>query len=309
MSDAPYHKHLAKGLDTVVSQWVTTPDGKRLRAVHWPADASRGTVLLFSGRTEYAEKYGLTASDILGQNLSLVTVDWRGQGLSDRVAKNPDVGHIDGFASYQLDVAAFIQFATEQNCPKPWYMIAHSMGGCIGLRALIEGVGVEKAVFSAPMWGINLPVWVRPLPYFVPRVLAALGKGEGFAPGAGHENYVIATPFQDNMLTTDAETYGYLLDQVKEVPEFALAGPSSDWVGHAAWETRALRRDKRPKVPTLTFVGSDEDIVSTSAIKAVHENWPSAELREIQGARHEIMMEAPPKRQRFITETLEFFAA
>ena len=95
--------------------------------------------------------------------------------------------------------------------------------------------------------------------------------------------------------------------QAEVVPEFALGGPTIEWVGHAAHETRALRAEKRPGLPVVTFLGADEEIVSTAAIHNVHKTWPSGELRIVGGARHEIMMEAPAARGRFLTETLEFF--
>lgn len=307
MEAAPFHSDLAEGPKDVQSFWTKASDGVRLRVVRWPLDHAKGTILLFTGRTEYAEKYGRTAFDLTKAGFDLITLDWRGQGLSDRVSKDPMVGHINGFAEYQRDVDALVRSADMLNCPKPWFLVGHSMGGCIGLRTLVRGFDVEKAVFSAPMWGINLPAWVRPLPYFVPQIMGGVGMGERFAPGAGHLNYVLATDFPENMLTTDRDTYDYLYRQADAVPEFALAGPSAAWIGHAAYETRALRAAQRPKVPVVTFLGSDEKIVSASAVKTVHANWPQADLRLIEKARHEIMMEAPAARDRFIAETVAFF--
>ena len=181
------------------------------------------------------------------------------------------------------------------------------MGGCIGLRSLIEGLNVEKAVFSAPMWGINLPKFVRPVPYFLPQFLRSVGMSERLAPGTQIENYVLATPFEDNMLTKDRATYDYLAEQARKVPEFALGGPTIDWVGYAARETKALRYGRRPDIPVLTFLGADEEIVSVPAIEKVHDGWSSAELRIVDNARHEIMMEAPAARGRFLKESLTFF--
>jgi lysophospholipase len=53
-------------------------------------------------------------------------------------------------------------------------------------------------------------------------------------------------------------------------------------------------------------VGGDEDIVSVPAIRQMHADWPSGELRVIEGARHELMMETPALRGRFMSETFEF---
>ena len=309
MEQAPFFNDLAEGPDGVSAFWRKTRDGLRLRLVHWPVVKARGTILLFTGRTEYAEKYGRIAKDLTSSGYAVLTVDWRGQGLSDRIARDARLGHIEDFADYQQDVAELLPAASELDCPKPWTMIAHSMGGCIGLRALIEGFPVEKAVFSAPMWGINVPLWLRPFPYVLPSVMRLLGKGQMVAPGTSIRNYVQDTAFVDNMLTTDADTWAYLLRHADEKPEFAIGGPSFDWVGNAAWETRGLRRRPRPNVPVLTFVGGDEEIVSVPAIRRVHEGWPGAELRVIEGARHEIMMEAPAMRGRFLKETLTFLGA
>lgn len=289
------------------SHWRRASDGLRLRVMHWPVTGGKGTVILFNGRTEYAEKYGRIASDLTAAGYGVLTIDWRGQGLSDRIARDPRLGHVEGFQSYQLDVAELCNAAHDLQCAKPWVMIGHSMGGCIGLRALTNGFPVEKAVFSAPMWGISMPLWVRPLPFFVPQILRLVGQEQRLAPGTLIENYIQATPFEENMLTTDPDTYGYLMRHAEVVPEFALGGPSLDWVGYAAWETRALHRTPRPEMPVLTLLGGDEEIVSVPAIRRMHAVWPSGAMRIIDGGRHELMMEAPAMRRRFLDETLEFF--
>jgi len=309
MEPAPFHNDLAEGPDNVQSFWRRANDGVRLRVVHWPAEKARGTIFLFTGRTEYAEKYGYIARDLTQAGYALITIDWRGQGLSDRIAKDERIGHVDGFESYQSDVAELASAARELGCPNPCFMIAHSMGGCIGLRALINGFPVEKALFSAPMWGINLPPLVRPLPYVLPQIMRVFGQGTRIAPGTSLENYLIETPFPENMLTADQAHYDYLGRHALTVPAFALGGPSVDWVGYAAYETKRLGWVPRPKKPVLTFLGGDEQIVSVPAIYNMHRNWPSAELRIVDGARHEIMMEVSAARGQFLSEGLAFFQA
>ena len=306
MDSAPFYNDLAKGPESVSAHWRRASDGVRLRVTHWPVEGAKGTVILFNGRTEYAEKYGRIANDLTGAGFAVLTMDWRGQGLSDRIARDPRLGHVEGFASYQLDVAEFRSAAEALRCPEPWLMIGHSMGGCIGLRAIMNGFPVDRVVFSAPMWGIAMPPWVRPMPYIVPQILRLFGQGQRIAPGTVIHNYILATAFEENLLTTDHDTYGYLARHAAAKPEFALGGPSVDWVGYAARETRALRRSSRPDVRALTLLGSDEEIVSVPSIRRVHGNWPSGELRVIEGGRHELMMEAPAIRGRFLDETLQF---
>ena len=306
MEDAPFRNDLAEGPDAVRSFWRKSRDGIRLRVTIWPVEGGAGTILLFSGRTEYAEKYGRVARDLTRSGFNIVTIDWRGQGKSDRIAEDPRLGHIGDFPDFQLDVATLVAAATDEHLPEPWFLIGHSMGGCIGLRALIEGLPVDKAVFSAPMWGLHMPLVVRPLPHVLPQVMRAVGRGTDFAPGTRPENYVLYAGFEDNMLTTDLDTYQYMARQSDADADFALGGPSVDWVGHATQENKYLAGCPRPTKPVLTFLGGDEQIVSISAIKSMHADWPSAELRMIEGARHELMMEAPVYRDAFMSEAIAF---
>ncbi|MCV6595385.1 MAG: alpha/beta hydrolase [Silicimonas sp.] len=289
--------------------WRRAKDGPRLRCVHWPAATPRGTVFIYTGRTEYAEKYGPTARDLTDAGFSVMTLDWRGQGLSDRLIPDARLGHVEDFADYQRDAAELLALADLLECPKPWMMIGHSMGGCIGLRSLVNGLPFERAVFSAPMWGLAMPPWLRPLSHVLPPLFHAVGQGQRVSPGTSVENYTKTTDFPGNMLTTDPAIYDWLQDHVRQVPEFALGGPTVDWVGRAIAETRALYAAPRPALPVLTGLGTAEEIVSIPAIRAMHAHWPSARLVELPGARHELLMEAPEHRRRFLQDSLDFLTA
>ncbi len=73
-----------------------------------PQRTAKGTVLLFPGRTEYIEKYGRAARDLYQRGFATLTVDWRGQGLADRMLEDARIGHVHYFTDYQKDVAAMI---------------------------------------------------------------------------------------------------------------------------------------------------------------------------------------------------------
>jgi pimeloyl-ACP methyl ester carboxylesterase len=81
--------------------------------------AHQGTVLLFPGRTEYIEKYGLTAVSFATRGYAVASVDWRGQGLADRLIDDPLKGHVEKFSDHQRDVRAFLQAVEDLNLPKP----------------------------------------------------------------------------------------------------------------------------------------------------------------------------------------------
>ncbi len=306
---APFHADLASAPPNGSVVWRHTDDGVRLRLAAWRPENARGTVLLFPGRTEFIEKYGRFISDLNASGWAAATIDWRGQGLSDRLDDNAHLGHVLEFSDYQHDVHALTEWVHELALPAPSMLLAHSMGGCIGLRALIDGLDVSRAVFSAPMWGIQMPTFLRPLAYVLPPVARLMKRENQFAPGTKPINYITETEFQENMLTSDRETYAWLGELSASAPEFSLGGPSVQWVGSATQELDRLFAAPRPALPTLAFVGTDEKIVSIDAIHKFNRDWPSCEVRVVESARHEMMMEAPEIRQRFLSETLSFLDA
>lgn len=308
MTDAPY---LGDGPDTGFARWLTAADGVRLRAVFWPRDKARGTVLILPGRTEHAEKYGPTAARLADAGYASAAVDWRGQGLAQRLTADPRKGHVGRFEDYQRDLTAFADAARAQGLPAPFFLLAHSMGGCIGLRGVMQGLDVAAVAFSAPMWGFPAPDWQTGLlrRFYALGTAAGLGGRWALAPATGPVCYLETAPFDDNALTTDRAEWQRMQAQLRQTPEIAIAGPTFGWAAGALAETRALAALRSPALPCLTAVGSDESIVSRSAIESRMARWPGAELLVVPGARHELLMESAPLRNAFLAPVLALFAA
>ena len=306
MSQAPFFHEVAGG-PSVETRWIVAEDDVRLRAALWRG-GDNGTVLLFSGRTEYVEKYSRVAEWLLARGLTVLSLDWRGQGLSDRSLPDALTGHVADFLDYQLDVAALRTLAGELDLPRPFHLLAHSMGGCIGLRALHRGLDVDAVTFSAPMWGIEMSPVARPLAWSVSWVGRALGHGARYTPGTSAASYVSETAFDTNLLTTDPESFEWMQKQTREHPELSLGGPSLSWLFAALREMRSLRAAAPPACPALTFVGTEESIVDPWAIRSVMRRWPSGRLDLAEGARHELMMERQPVRERFLHAAVTHFS-
>ncbi len=303
---APFFQEVSRGPDSVRALWVTARDGARLRIALWPG-GSRGTVLLFPGRTEYVEKYGVMAGELERIGLSTIAIDWRGQGLAERALEDTATGHVVDFTDYQHDVAALLSTAQAEGLPEPYFLIAHSMGGCIGLRAVLEHLPVKAAVFTGPMWGIKISRSLRPVAWIMSWFARQFGHGYRYVPGTSPETYVKTALFEDNLLTTDREMFDYMIEQLREHPELALGGPSLHWLYEALVETRHLARQPSPDLPCLTFLGTNERIVDTAAVHARVAMWPKGRLQMVEGGEHEIMMEGPEARQRFIDDLEGFW--
>jgi lysophospholipase len=279
----------------------------RIRAGLWHCGAKAGTVLLFPGRTEYIEKYGRTARQFAARGLATLAVDWRGQGLADRLTGDAMAGHVGRFTDYQHDVAAMVAAARTLGLPRPWHLLAHSMGGCIGLRAVMEGLDVTSAAFSAPMWGIRMAPALRPFAWSLAWSLRHLGLGHVYAPGTGAAHYVLSEPFATNKLTNDREMWGYMARQIEAHPELGIGGPSLRWLHEALRETRTLAALPSPALPCLTILGSDEDIVETARIRDRMARWPGGRLEPVAGGRHETLMDSAAMQARLFAMICDFY--
>lgn len=310
MKTAPLYDDVAKAPDDGAAYWLTCADGVRVRVGVWGNDAKtapNGTVLLFPGRTEYIEKYGQTVGDLAVRGFATIVIDWRGQGLADRLLDDPATGHVMHFDDYQHDVQAMVDAARALQMPEPFYLLSHSMGGCIALRSLIEGIEVKAATFSAPMWGILIAPPVRPLARGVAWAFSTSGLGHKYAPGTSADSYVVTAPFEGNLLTTDPEMYRYMQDQAKAHPQLPLGGPSMHWLFEALTETGDLQAMEMPKIPTVTYLGTNERIVDSGAVVKLMDKWPDGRLEMIQDAEHEVLMEHPETRKRAFDGMTDLF--
>ena len=307
MQAAPFYDDIANGPEGGSAHWLKTQDGVRIRVGHWPKADAKGTVLIFPGRTEFIEKYGMTAKAMHDHGFASLAIDWRGQGLADRLVEPPAIGHGGDFADYQHDVAATLSHAKALGLPEPYYMIAHSMGGCIGLRTLMDGSPFRAVMFSAPMWGVIISAPLRPVAWGLSAISMQFGFDHKLAPSQVLESYVARTEFSENTLTNDAPTWALLQEQLRRYPALGLGGPSMRWIYQSLSEMRDLHRMPSPDIPALAYLGSDEAIVDAKRIHDRMRRWRQGTLHVIDGGKHEMLMDAPQLRDTIHAQTAAFF--
>src|ERR1700686_3963908 len=116
--------------ENVVSGTIKTPDGAELRFARWAPPAGRkGTVCVFTGRSEQIEKYFETVRDLRDRGFAVAMIDWRGQGHSSRRLRDPRKGYVRDFSDFEVDVETFVQRVVLPDCPPPYFALAHSLGG------------------------------------------------------------------------------------------------------------------------------------------------------------------------------------
>lgn len=310
---------LAGGSDTAAF-WTTAGDGTRLRlALFRPPDAG-ATIFLFPGRTEYIEKYGPVFGFLTANGFAVLCIDWRGQGASERLTDNHLAGHVRTFADYQLDVAAMMRAAEKLDLPPDRHLLAHSMGGAIGLRTLLDGRYPFRTVtFSAPMWGIRTGVMPEQTGQYLAMLMAQAATKMGFSdamlkrssnrarPGIFVEDMDEETAFRKNPLTTDRAEWQRLYALSASFPELMIGAPTYGWVQAALAECAALAELPSPAMPALISLAMEDQIVSATAITERAAIWPQAELLTIADSRHEVMFEAPAKKQMFLDAALKLW--
>ena len=87
--------------------YFLTSDKVRLRYAIWPKPTGgghEGTICLVQGRAEFIEKYFETIADFRARGFAVATFDWRGQGGSDRLIGNKELGYVDRFEDYWTDL-------------------------------------------------------------------------------------------------------------------------------------------------------------------------------------------------------------
>ncbi len=272
-------------------------DGWLHRRVDWPQPdgvAPRGSLLFAAGRGDFVEKYIETLGDWHQRGWSVSSFDWRGQGRSK--GSNPD-GHFDSFDILVEDLGLIIDDWVAST-PGPHVVVAHSMGGHMLLRLLIDRrPGIDAAVLVAPMISVNsgaVPEWAA----------ASLAAGAAMT-GFGHWpiwgvqlSKAPAGSARQRILTGSTERYEDELYWWDRDPDAAPKAPSFGWLNAAYQSGRIFTEEALAKVDVpVLLLGADRDqLVSPAAIRRVAGQLPKAELVMFDDCAHEILRERDPVR-------------
>lgn len=276
--------------------YLKTPDKVRLRYAIWrnASRKSNGTICLVHGRTEFIEKYFETINDFLVRGFTVATFDWRGQGGSDRLIRNPKWGYVDRFEDYWTDLSTFHADILLPDCPGPFYLVGHSMGGLASLMAgARDRLMFDRMFLSAPMLAIEgQPLSLSGMATAM-EALCFVGAGN-FPIGRKGDKLPTEDMFPGNPLTSDLTRYMRTVDTLQARPDLGLSSPSIRWLA-AAFRAMARAADDdfpaRVNVPVLMLAAARDGVVSTSAIEHLGLRMRTGRHAVIANARHEMFIE------------------
>lgn len=276
--------------------YFITADKVRLRYATFPKTegAAKGTVCLVQGRTEFIEKYFETIADFQKRGFAVATFDWRGQGGSDRLIRNRKLGYVRNFEDYWTDLRSFHASVLLPDCPGPFYLVGHSMGGLVSLIAATrDRMMFDRVFLSAPMVGLdNQPMGPAGMALLAD-TLSLLGLG-GVAVGRGADQPPSEQAFLSNPLTSDRERYMRTVDTWKERPDLIVGKPTFKWAAAAMHAMAYAATDRFPlavKVPVLMLAAALDKVVSTSTTEQLGLRMRTGRHMVVPSAQHELFME------------------
>ena len=268
--------------------FATTSDGCKVRFALWPK-GRKGLVVFFNGRNEYLEKYNESYKRFQNLGYAIVALDWRGQGLSERVKKLEHLGYVGNFSEYQLDVEAVLTHVEVKKVLGPRILVGHSTGGCIGLRTLTNNkFPFERAIFLAPLWGA-LPK--QHLSYKISRLMVRAGWDKKSPISPKFKPYILTTTPEKNCHTSDQIQFKRLQEIILADPRLSAGPATFGWISAVGDELMDLEKQKPLEIPHLVLLGQKDSLISQKAVKKKCIANTSCKLYVVPDARHELFIE------------------
>ncbi|MCQ8186144.1 alpha/beta fold hydrolase [Parvularcula maris] len=269
-------------------------DGATIRLVDYGGSGERGVCLVVPGWTEPAEKYAEVALDLRDRDFAVHCIDPRGQGLSLRLCTEDQRGRIDDFAKYVGDLRHAVGLLGTDRLT----LLGHSMGGLTVLSYLCSGGNAQCAVLSAPATRIFPHVWQRLGVRAAAGLLCRLGLQDRPLSKEGGEAMV----FEGNSFTSDEKRHGYLKGLLETSDDLRLPRQTPAMVRALHRQQRWLDREGlgQLRVPTAIVSASEDSVVDSTHHQEIAKAHPELiTLTEIEGAKHEILMERDELRDQF----------
>ena len=294
----------------VESRWQAE-DGHELRRIDWPGaeGIARGSILFLPGRGDFYEKYIESLEEWHRAGWKVTAADWRGQAGSGRLGDDNVTGHVEDFDDWVSDLRHF-WLAWKSDTSGPHILIAHSMGGHVVTRALIDrAVDPDAVVLSAPMLGMAGPPLPLAVLHLVARVMARIGSPKRPAWKWSEKPGEMPARRRD-LLTHDDERYADELWWRDTRPELVMGPGSWGWVERAYASARKLEEPgvmEAVEIPVLVVSTSNDKLVKHEAASRASKRFPNGELVEFgEESHHEILREVPEVRLRAMQAITQF---
>jgi lysophospholipase len=280
---------------------VTTGDGVKLRAMTALTRKARGTVVILGGRADFMERYFETARELMSRGFSVASVDFRGQGGSQRMTSNALRGYVASFADYDEDLRSLMTEVVLPDCPPPYVLLAHSTGGNVALRAALKQSWFRKCILTSPLVNVNYGAWPVSLVRLLTTGASLTRVGWAYLPGIRRQPFARAD-YDGNPLTHDLKRWNRDIGVMEASPQLSVGGATYGWLSAAMRSFRALKRIREGtalRCPTLAVLAGLDVVVDNQATRDLAQRLSNFSAVTIPEAKHEILHESDHIRAQF----------
>ena len=308
------HDELDKKYDSLISPYFykhklhffITPDNIKIAYKNFLVKNAKATIVISSGRTEGMVKYQELIYDLNKNGYDVYILDHRGQGYSERLVTDKQIGYVDNFFHYVDDLKFFVDNFVSKK--KKRVLLAHSMGGAIASLYVERYPNDFNAlVLSSPM---HEPYILTPnmTPKLCKRMLNKENDLLNYV--FGTDSYdVLSYKFEENDLTHSKKRFEIMQKAYQKEPETRVGGPSKKWLKEACrWSAISIKKAKYIKIPVLLLQAELDTAVTAQAQKKFCQVVENCKAYMIEGAYHELFIEKDMIRQKALSAILDFIA-
>lgn len=247
--------------------FLGTGDLKLFYQTWQPDQAARAVLVIVHGLGEHGGRYMNLVNHLVPKGFAIYAFDQRGYGRSPGKK-----GFINSWSEYREDVRTFVELVREQEGERPFFIMGHSMGGCVTCDYVLHYPdGLSGVILSAPAVGT----------LDIPKVQAALSPVlSSITPSLAVPTNLDATAVSRDTAVVDAyKNDPYVHD--KGTPRFGVEFPKTAvyCMDHAA--------EFQP--PLLMIHGDADRLVNIEQTKIFFEKvtQPDKKLIIYEGGYHE----------------------
>jgi lysophospholipase len=283
-----------------------TPDRVPLRAAIWRPDGTpRAICLLLQGMTEFIEKYQEVADELVARGFVVVSVDWRSQGASERMAPGNTKVHVKDFGEYDVDLQTVLRDVVApleaELGPLPLIALAHSMGAHILLRYLrAHRPRLACAVLTTPMLAVDTQPYPPWLTHTVTTLMNLVRPSKRMVFGWNADPMTL--PFEKQRATRDRARWKRMQALLRAQPFLRTFGPTFGWLRAAFRSMHNMNSRDFPEeivTPVLIVAAGSDRIVLTPPQADYAKRLKNGRYAEIADSEHEILMERDSIRAQF----------
>ena len=308
-------------------------DDIEIAYVEFPAQASKGAIVMLHGLNETAIKYSEMIYELRDTGFSIYIMEHRGHGNSGRILNGSDQErrkiYIESFDDYVLDAKTFYDEVVTSVDHDKIFFFAHSVGGNVAAQYIEQYPNdFDAAVLSSPMMELltTHPFKVHEsVAYPLAKFLTSIGQGEAYALDMEEPDvlidYMSKENFEAEFLTKSWKRWTTYNEVIEQNQHLIAGGPGATWgitnkFGKEAYEASFKARSPieaaKIVIPVLMFQSGEDYIVGEkgqNTFEANAVNSPYFETVVFEDAYHETYMERDEIHDEVVARTKAFFDA